>query len=78
MTVSAGRTTSKPRRRAPADAAPSQKPGSCAGADRRTTGPDEFPGERTPLASPARAAAAARAFSAGNGFLPGLIVDRTA
>lgn len=30
------------------------------------------------LPSPARATAAARAFSAGNGFLPGLIVDRFA
>jgi hypothetical protein len=30
------------------------------------------------LPSPARAAAAARAFAAGNGFLPGLIVDRFA
>jgi len=30
-----------------------------------------------PLPAPARAAAAARAFSAGNGYLTGLIVDRT-
>lgn len=32
--------------------------------------------EAARLAAPGRAAAAARAFSAGNGFLPGQLVDR--
>ena len=36
------------------------------------------PGDAIALASPARAAAAARAFAAGNGYLSGLIVDRLA
>ena len=40
--------------------------------DRRPAGDD------APLPAPARAAAAARAFAAGNGYLPGLIVDRLA
>jgi len=50
-----------------------------AGAD---TAPPRAPLEEiqrppAPLPAPARAAAAARAFSAGNGYLTGLIVDRT-
>jgi hypothetical protein len=44
----------------------------------RAAGLVGFHGETVALASPARAAAAARAFAAGNGYLPGLIVDRLA
>lgn len=44
---------------------------------RRAAGLDTF-AETVPLAPPARAAAAARAFAAGNGYLPGLLVDRIA
>jgi hypothetical protein len=39
--------------------------------------PEDF-GGRIPLPAPALAAAAARGFSAGNGFLTGQIVDRCA
>jgi len=45
---------------------------------RRAVGLDDICGEAIALPSPARATAAARAFSAGNGYLPGLIVDRLA
>jgi len=38
---------------------------------------DDLPRGEAPLAGPARVAAAARAFSAGNGYLTGLLVDRT-
>jgi hypothetical protein len=45
---------------------------------RRAAGLDDLSGEAIALAPPARATAAARAFAAGNGYLPGLIVDRLA
>ncbi len=45
---------------------------------RRAAGLEGFQGDAIALPSPARATAAARAFAAGNGYLPGLIVDRLA
>jgi hypothetical protein len=45
---------------------------------RRAIGQVGLYGETVVLSSPARATAAARAFAAGNGYLPGLIVDRIA
>jgi hypothetical protein len=45
---------------------------------RRAAGLVGFHGETIALPSPARATAAARAFAAGNGYLPGLLVDRLA
>ena len=45
---------------------------------RRGAGLEDFAREPDPLPVGARAAAAARAFAAGNGFLPGLLVDRLA
>jgi hypothetical protein len=45
---------------------------------RRAAGLEGFQGEAVDLPSPARATAAARAFATGNGYLPGLIVDRLA
>ena len=45
---------------------------------RRAVAPEGFQDPPVALAAPARATAAARAFSAGNGYLPGLIVDRLA
>jgi hypothetical protein len=38
---------------------------------------DDIERPPAPLPAPARAAAAARAFAAGNGYLTGLLVDRT-
>ena len=38
---------------------------------------EDIPRPEAPLPAPARAAAAARAFAAGNGYLTGLLVDRT-
>jgi hypothetical protein len=40
-------------------------------------GLEELPRPEAPLAASARVAAAARAFSAGNGYLTGLLIDRT-
>jgi hypothetical protein len=45
---------------------------------RRAAGLEDLHGETIHLSSPARATAAARAFAAGNGYLPGLLVDRLA
>ena len=45
---------------------------------RRAAGLEGFAFDPLDLASCTRATAAARAFSAGNGYLPGLIVDRLA
>jgi hypothetical protein len=53
-------------------------PGELPRAIRRAAGLDGFHGEAIALPSPARATAAARAFAAGNGYLPGLLVDRLA
>ncbi len=71
---------------ASAAAAPEiQQPGPAPRQDRRRhdrrarrpapEGLDDLP-QATPLPAPARAAAAARGFAAGNGYLTGLIVDR--
>jgi len=60
----------EPRDAAPADELPRSI--------RRAAGLETFADTAIALAPPARAAAAARAFSSGNGYLPGLIVDRLA
>ena len=55
--------------------------GACARSPRagalRPPGLEELARAEVPRALPARVAAAARAFSAGNGYLTGLIIDRT-
>jgi hypothetical protein len=57
---------------------PASPPPELPRAIRRAAGLEGFHGDAVALSSPARAAAAARAFAAGNGYLPGLIVDRLA
>lgn len=42
------------------------------------SGLEELRWDGTPVPAPARIVAAARAFAAGNGYLPGQIVDRSA
>jgi hypothetical protein len=68
-----------PRRPPPADGRPGDGPaGELPRSIRRAAGLEDFAEEPIALPLPARATAAARAFSAGNGYLPGLIVDRLA
>jgi hypothetical protein len=69
------------RKRGPARAEPDPAPRSADDLPRsirRAAGLEDLSGEAIVLAPPARATAAARAFAAGNGYLPGLIVDRLA
>jgi hypothetical protein len=68
-----GRTA--PPRRPPEEAQPAPRPEP---APRRARAPlEEIQRPPAPLPAAARAAAAARAFAAGNGYLTGLLVDRT-
>jgi hypothetical protein len=69
-----------PSRRTRRAGAAEPPPAREAAAPRRAERPaaDDLDRDEIPLAAPARVAAAARAFAAGNGYLPGLIVDRTA
>jgi hypothetical protein len=72
-----GRPRTAPRAGA-GDSPASAPPGELPRAIRRAAGLEGFHGDAIALPSPARATAAARAFAAGNGYLPGLIVDRLA
>ena len=72
-----GRTGARPRGPA-ADRSEQRPPDELPRSIRRAAGLEGFAGEAIALPSPARATAAARAFAAGNGYLPGLIVDRLA
>ena len=68
-----------PRRPRPADDGPGDEPArELPRSIRRAAGLEGFADEPIALPAPVRATAAARAFSAGNGYLPGLIVDRLA
>ncbi len=69
------RARTRPRPdRTPGDEAATARPGPAPRTPR--PGLDDLPRAEAPLAGPARIAAAARAFSAGNGYLTGLLVDR--
>lgn len=85
--VVAGRNASRAEARRRGAPAPARQPvldvctGDCEAralprSIRRAAGLETFADPEIALAAPARAAAAARAFSAGNGYLSGLIVDR--
>ena len=75
-----GRTARSASRRAPRRAPDESAARSPTTQPRRTDrhAIDDLLCEDAPLPAPARALAAARAFAAGNGYLPGLIVDRLA
>ncbi|MFO1207672.1 MAG: hypothetical protein U1E40_00455 [Amaricoccus sp.] len=89
-TVGAGGPAGRPGLSGRARDAGRRRPQPAAGPDlERESAPRPRAGARRPaadgfaedpiaLASPARAAAAARAFAAGNGYVTGLVVDRLA
>lgn len=86
--VGGARASSRPQRRRPGvgrqPGAPASGPRDAGSGEelprsiRRAAGLESFADEAIALAPPARAAAAARAFASGNGYLAGLIVDRLA
>ncbi len=73
-----GPARAAPPRRAPPPEREPQDRGTRPGAQRRGPALDDFARDPEPLPLGARTAAAARAFSAGNGYLSGLLVDRLA
>ncbi len=57
--------------------APGHRPASGPRPRRLATSLDTLLGDGVPVRDPTRARAAARAFAAGDGFLPGQLIDRT-